>query len=266
MVGPVLQIELESDGENPLWLACAASVPSAEAWICVQGEEGRIELTSTDGSPGLVIDEDWQTLHGMRIRVVPRAQDLSLLDRRAPRPPELHASCPGSDDELRFVLSLEEGRTWDVGRKRGLQLRLCNRKVSQQHLRLWVESGSIHVEDYTPTWPTRLRGKKLEGRLALRHGDVLEIGECIVRFVDPVSAARDLEAKQRAEEASKQRAEADRHKPNRFAVLGMHLRRARRIALRGFFVVALLAAIAGLLWITFVTTAQEIDVPRRNGG
>ncbi|MCA8971068.1 MAG: FHA domain-containing protein [Planctomycetes bacterium] len=266
MVGSVLQIELESDGEHSLWLACAEATPLSGAWMRVRDEDGRIELASAEGGPSLVLDDDWQTIHGIRIRVVSGSQDLSLLDQRVPRPPELHASCPGSEEDSRFVLSLEEGRTWDVGRKRGLQLRLSNRKVSQQHLRLWVENGSIHVEDYTPTWPTRLRGKKLEGRQVLRHGDVLEIGECMVRFVDPVSAARDLEAKQLAEEEAKQRAESKRVKPDRLDALRSRLRRPLAIVLRSLWIVALLAAIAGLLWVTFVTTAQEIDVPRRNDG
>jgi predicted component of type VI protein secretion system len=64
-----------------------------------------------------------------------------------------------------------------IGRKPGNAVRLTERNVSRRHARLSRNNGSILLEDLDSSNGTQVNGKKLQGRVTLRVGDHVRIGD-----------------------------------------------------------------------------------------
>ncbi len=64
-----------------------------------------------------------------------------------------------------------------IGRKPGNAVRLTERNVSRRHARLSRNHGAILLEDLDSSNGTQVNGKKLQGRVTLRVGDHVRIGD-----------------------------------------------------------------------------------------
>jgi pSer/pThr/pTyr-binding forkhead associated (FHA) protein len=64
-----------------------------------------------------------------------------------------------------------------VGRKDGNAIRLNARNISRFHARFVRQQNGVHVEDLKSFNGVRLNGARIHGVVALRHGDVVQIGD-----------------------------------------------------------------------------------------
>ncbi len=64
-----------------------------------------------------------------------------------------------------------------IGRKPGNAVRLTERNVSRRHARLSPDNGAILLEDLDSSNGTQVNGKRLQGRVTLRVGDQVRIGD-----------------------------------------------------------------------------------------
>ena len=73
-----------------------------------------------------------------------------------------------------------------VGRGRRAALSLADPSASRLHLRLQVDGAGTSVEDLGSRNGLRVNGGRARGRRRLRSGDELEVGETLLRYVDPL--------------------------------------------------------------------------------
>lgn len=85
------------------------------------------------------------------------------------------------------VVALCQDRT--VGRDASASLRLADPSASRLHLRLTVDGTGASVEDLGSRNGLRLNGRRVRGPRRLRSGDQLEVGESLLRYVDPLQPA-----------------------------------------------------------------------------
>jgi FHA domain len=76
-----------------------------------------------------------------------------------------------------------------VGRGAECALRLAARDVSRRHARFSCASGAAWVEDLGSRNGTFVNGDRLRGRRRLRGGDVVRVGEELLRFDDGETTA-----------------------------------------------------------------------------
>lgn len=69
-----------------------------------------------------------------------------------------------------------------IGRETGNDLRIDRPCVSRQHAELRVEDAVTWVRDLGSSNGTYVNGRPVQQQ-ALRHGDVLRIGDCEIRFL-----------------------------------------------------------------------------------
>jgi pSer/pThr/pTyr-binding forkhead associated (FHA) protein len=86
------------------------------------------------------------------------------------------------------VVALSHGCT--VGRGEAVALRLDDPTASRFHLRLQVDEGGTSAEDLGSRNGLRINGRRARGLRPLRSGDRLEVGETVLRYVDPLEAPR----------------------------------------------------------------------------
>lgn len=87
---------------------------------------------------------------------------------------------------FKLVISDDEGKTTvvplvrdevTIGRKEGNTIRLTERNVSRRHAKLLKSNGAFLVEDLNSYNGVKLNGRKIEGRVSLKAGDQLGIGD-----------------------------------------------------------------------------------------
>jgi pSer/pThr/pTyr-binding forkhead associated (FHA) protein len=73
-----------------------------------------------------------------------------------------------------------------VGRGREVALRLSDPSASRLHLRLRIDEAGASVVDLGSRNGLRVNGGRARGARRLRSGDLLEVGETLLRYVDPL--------------------------------------------------------------------------------
>lgn len=72
-----------------------------------------------------------------------------------------------------------------IGRQEGNTIRLTERNVSRRHARLLKSDGHVTVEDLGSYNGIRLNGEKIEGRVPVRSGDLIQIGDYDLSIEQP---------------------------------------------------------------------------------
>jgi pSer/pThr/pTyr-binding forkhead associated (FHA) protein len=98
-----------------------------------------------------------------------------------------------------------------IGRGRRAALRLADPSASRIHLRLQVDEAGASVEDLGSRNGLRVNGGRARGRRRLRSGDELEVGQTLLRYVDPLEPIG----------AAPERPRMERHRPPPAALLAM---------------------------------------------
>jgi hypothetical protein len=113
-------------------------------------------------------------------------QVYNVRDLQAP-PQELEPLQPAAatravleSGDRRFALTPPETV---VGRGREADIKLDDPNISRRHLRFSVERGDWVASDLGSTNGTRLNGGVLSGPSVLRPGDVVELGNTVLKFV-----------------------------------------------------------------------------------
>jgi len=75
-----------------------------------------------------------------------------------------------------------------VGRGPAVALRLADPSASRLHLRLRLDGAGASAEDLGSRNGLSVNGGRWRGPRRLRSGDELEVGETLLRFVDPLEA------------------------------------------------------------------------------
>ncbi len=87
---------------------------------------------------------------------------------------------------MKLIIEDEEGRKTvvpfvreeiSIGRQEGNTIRLTERNVSRKHARLLRKNGSVLVEDLGSFNGVRVNGDRIEGKLPIQEGDLIEIGD-----------------------------------------------------------------------------------------
>jgi hypothetical protein len=100
------------------------------------------------------------------------------LDEVGPSAPALRAVLESGD--RRFALSPPETV---VGRGREADIRLDDPNISRRHVRFSPDRGDWVASDLGSTNGTRLNGGALTSPAVLREGDVVELGNTVLKFV-----------------------------------------------------------------------------------
>src|SRR5215831_13500885 len=64
-----------------------------------------------------------------------------------------------------------------IGRQVGNTIRLTERNVSRRHAKLLRENGAVVLEDLNSSNGTRVNGQRVQGRLELQEGDLIQIAD-----------------------------------------------------------------------------------------
>ncbi len=87
---------------------------------------------------------------------------------------------------MKLIIEDDEGRKTvvpfvreeiSIGRHEGNTIRLTERNVSRKHARLLRSNGTVEVEDLGSFNGVRVNGDRIEGRLPVQEGDLIEIGD-----------------------------------------------------------------------------------------
>ncbi len=87
---------------------------------------------------------------------------------------------------MKLIIEDDEGRKTvvpfardeiSIGRQDGNTIRLTERNVSRKHCRLVRKDGTVLVEDLGSFNGVRVNGERIEGKLAVQEGDLIEIGD-----------------------------------------------------------------------------------------
>ncbi len=76
-----------------------------------------------------------------------------------------------------------------VGREDGNTIRLTERNVSRKHARFYRQSGAVYVEDLKSYNGIKVNGDKIDGAIALKEGDLVQIGDYDLAVQEEVAAA-----------------------------------------------------------------------------
>lgn len=108
---------------------------------------------------------------------------------------DLFESCPPAESVRLLVLSGPEqgtilplaaiGRTYRIGRGEGCDLVLADEDVSRVHAAIERTANGTRVRDLGSKNGIAVTGERITGERPLRDGDVLRMGETVLRFVDP---------------------------------------------------------------------------------
>ncbi len=89
----------------------------------------------------------------------------------------------------KLVISDDEGKTTvvplvrdeiSIGRKEGNTIRLTERNVSRKHAKLLKANGAFVVEDLNSYNGVKVNGRRIDGRVNLKSGDQLGIGDYVL--------------------------------------------------------------------------------------
>src|SRR5436305_720452 len=93
---------------------------------------------------------------------------------------------PGRRSMMKLIIEDDEGRKTvvqlvrdeiTIGRQDGNPIRLTGRNVSRRHARLIKDNGNVLIEDLGSYNGVRVNGEKIAGRLRIKEGDLVEIGD-----------------------------------------------------------------------------------------
>ncbi len=99
-----------------------------------------------------------------------------------------------------------------VGRGKDVDLRLTDQAVSRRHLELIHGDSGTLLRDLGGASGTKVNDERVEEKV-LKHGDEIEIGRTLLKFVDELEAVKQLRAEQEAKEAEeKKKAEEEEAK------------------------------------------------------
>jgi pSer/pThr/pTyr-binding forkhead associated (FHA) protein len=96
---------------------------------------------------------------------------------------------------LRLIIEDDEGTTTivplasdaiTIGRQQGNTIQLTEKNVSRRHARLFPESDGWIIEDLNSYNGIKVNGQSAEGRLALKEGDVIQIGDYHLALTEDV--------------------------------------------------------------------------------
>ncbi len=103
---------------------------------------------------------------------------------------------PSNAATLVCLSGLDAGRTYplasdscDIGRGSGVDVRVRDRSVSRRHARVVREDERYWLEDLGAPNGAYVNGARLEGRVPLDDGAVIEVGQSVLRFTGPVTPA-----------------------------------------------------------------------------
>jgi serine/threonine protein kinase len=85
------------------------------------------------------------------------------------------------------AFALNPGEALLVGRSQATQTRLTDPRVSRVHCEVQVEDHQVVVIDSNSAGGTLVNGQRV-GQQALRHGDVIQVGDTQLRFEDDAAA------------------------------------------------------------------------------
>lgn len=91
-----------------------------------------------------------------------------------------------------------------VGRGKDVDLRLTDQSVSRRHLELIHGDTGTLLRDLGGASGTKVNDERVEEK-ELKHGDEIEIGRTVLKFVDELEAVKQLQAEQDAKEAEAKR-------------------------------------------------------------
>jgi hypothetical protein len=107
---------------------------------------------------------------------------------------EPDAAPPGRAATLTCLTGLDLGRSFalaqdaqDIGRGAQAQLRLRDRTMSRAHARVRRQGEGFGVEDLGSPNGLYVNGHRLRGEALLADGDVLELGQTLLRYQAPLS-------------------------------------------------------------------------------
>jgi pSer/pThr/pTyr-binding forkhead associated (FHA) protein len=99
------------------------------------------------------------------------------------------------DDEGRKTIVPFVREEISIGRQEGNTIRLTERNVSRKHAKLVRSNGSVLIEDLGSFNGVKVNGDKIEGKLAVEEGDLIEIGDYDLAIeseeTDPPKAKRE---------------------------------------------------------------------------
>ncbi len=77
-----------------------------------------------------------------------------------------------------------------IGRKEGNTIRLTDKNVSRQHAKLVRQDGAVFIEEMRSRYGTKVNGERIKARVALNPGDIIQIGDYLLRYqAEDVAAA-----------------------------------------------------------------------------
>lgn len=121
-----------------------------------------------------------------RLRPVAAARPRETLDgpasKRAslPEPPRLLVAY-GRDDGVAYPLDGKPGAAWRIGRSAACEIRLdYDPYLSQEHARVTRSPSGFELEDAGSRNGTLLNWEPVEGKRALRSGDLVTVGRCVL--------------------------------------------------------------------------------------
>src|SRR5207248_9447154 len=95
-------------------------------------------------------------------------------------------SLPQLRSAMKLIIEDEEGgktvvplvrEEITIGRQDGNTIRLTERNVSRRHARLVKQNGNVLIEDLGSYNGVRVNGEKITGRMRIKEGDLVEIGD-----------------------------------------------------------------------------------------
>ena len=179
------------------------ALPGATARVRLWIEQGRlsIEATAAVRVGGLRLPQGMRRLvmPGERIELGPvslqpvaapeeshpatRALAFDLLGGGAEAQTPVHLTClTGADVGRRFAVGQEAA---EIGRGDGVAVRLRDRAVSRRHARVLREGLHYVIEDLGTPNGLYVDGARIAGRAVLTGGELIEIGESLLRFSAP---------------------------------------------------------------------------------
>jgi pSer/pThr/pTyr-binding forkhead associated (FHA) protein len=69
-----------------------------------------------------------------------------------------------------------------IGRKEGNTVRLTDRNVSRFHAKFTREADVVHVEDLQSFNGVRINGSRMQGKVAVHAGDIVQIGDYVLQL------------------------------------------------------------------------------------
>lgn len=190
-----------SVGGAPEDAVCITPLPPSLLTLVVEGEVLHVEARGP-------VDVDGVTLLPGRRRLLLHGETLALPsgvtlarardEAQAPSGTESvflrlleapEATPPQGVPTFTCLSGRDAGRVWALagacivlGRAPDVEVQVRDRAVSRHHARLLLEDGQHVLEDLGGPNGVYVRGERVRRRVALRDGDVLELGQSLLRF------------------------------------------------------------------------------------